>query len=85
MTSVERVKAGTSFSSYLRDLARRAALAETRCIERELQRHDVVVRDLPSGERVIFRVPTWRERPLRRLRIEWYRLRRARTLYGAGS
>ena len=66
--------------SLERRLVQARALQEAEKIESALLTQDVFAVPAAGGGHIVFRVPGWRERPVRRLRIEWYRWRRRRLI-----
>jgi hypothetical protein len=61
------------------EIAANVSFAHAERIERELakrHRNVVAVPDPFGGQYVVYRVPGWRESPLRRLKITFYRWRR---------
>lgn len=69
--------------SFVERAARIVALRESECIERELAvkgMPEIVSVPYPGAPQIVYRIPGWREAPIRRLRIEWYRWRRRRIL-----
>lgn len=56
-------------------LARAEATRRAGLIEEQLLTLNHVEETLPGGQRVLYDVPRWRDQPVRRARIAWYRWR----------
>ena len=62
--------------TWIDDLAVLTAHQRARQIEDALVKHDVVAVPVVGDECIVYLVPGWREAPVRRAKIAWYRLRR---------
>jgi hypothetical protein len=62
--------------TYLDDFAAATRLEQARKIEDALADNDVLAVPMVGGQHVVYRVPGWREAPVRRAKIAWYRARR---------